>query len=144
MNPTTITAADVCAFLDDHPGVEAQAILSRGRLLQAHEVVYLAGIVREPPVHNVGRRAFAFVRDRILLRWATSVGHPDEAHVGKTPGEGSTSTSGCPAGADGAPDRLGSSFRPAGEASNLPAGSEEIVEWTFTRRRDGRIVMEEP
>jgi len=148
--PTLITAAQLCAYLDDHPAVEARAFLARGRILKAREILSLCIWARAPRLRlSFVRATFAALVDRIMLRWALerSPARPTKAQLknrGETP-EGGDSLVGRPGGLSN--PRLLSSSRPAGEASRLPAGPEEAAkaggEWTFTRRADGRIVMEE-
>jgi hypothetical protein len=140
VNPALITAADLCAFLDQHLGVEARAILSRGRILKAGEVVILSRIAQGGPVH---RPAFAALVDRIMRRWALPPTGPVNCQPNTVVGnsEGAFRLT-APAGAN-ASAAASSLERPAGEASNLPAGPLGEVEWTFTRLPDGRIALEE-
>jgi hypothetical protein len=133
---TLLTAAELCAFLDQHPDVEARAILARDLsaahyILEPYEVAVCRGVLRGDPV---ARAEFPAVRDRIMARWSASTRPTDEAHT-DTSQRGDEGTSVGPAGACASALAL-SSFRPAGEGSNLPAGPEKITtEWTLTIRR---------
>lgn len=157
MNPTLITAAELCEFLDQHPDVEARAILSRGKLLKAHEIHPLCEAIRYPTRWRKDTflgPLFRQLVDRIMLRWATSgreanlqpnTGTPE----GKDEGKDHRLASRPGAAAPAVP--VISSSRPAGaqEAAKravpgTPAGRPLEVEWTFTRFPDGRIILEVP
>ena len=145
MHPETISSADLTAFLDEHPQVEANAILHRGKLLRAREILALCIVARAPVVsHRFARENFAPLVDRIMRRWST----PERANGagnarGAREGPGLLARSAAAAGA-----AVLSSSRPAGAQGQpgTPAGRpwEWEVEWTFTRFPDGRILLEVP
>ena len=143
MNPILITAQDLCAYLDANPQVEARALLARGRILQAREVVLLCIVARAPHVsiHFVNG-LFAPTVARIMTRWNTPGRATTEAH--SSVARSGDSTVVARPGADTPAAPLSSSQPPAakGAGTALAGGTPEeaTVAWTRTWFRDGREV----
>lgn len=148
MNPTLITAADLCAFLDENPAVEARAMLSRGRLLRAAEIEFLAHVARGGAVTADERELFPALRDRIMRRWSASRRSTDLQSRGLNRGTAGRSVDRPGAAAPAAPAL--SSSRPAdaqgrpGPLSAGPGAAHIVASMElFTRLPDGRIVFPE-
>lgn len=148
---TEFCAIDLCEFLDQHPDVEAHAMLSvnlsdEHRILDPREAALCQNVLQGDPV---ARAAFPAVRDAVMLRWATSRCAVELQPKNRGCEGKECSTAHLGAAAPAVP--VISSSRPAGaqEAAQravpgTPAGRPWEVEWTFTRFPDGRIILEVP
>lgn len=135
-DPTTLTAADLAAFLDGNPAAEAEAILNSAfttetRRLDHAEIRLCGNVMRGDPL---ARAEFPALRDRIMLRWSTSARPATEAHTElSVESEGTVAG---PAGAVAPAVPALSSATTRRQAPDAAAGLAGIrTEWTLTIRR---------